>query len=377
MTEFIIKYRWLIICVCLLLGISFAAVIPFSKTDPEIRNYIPAGMESRIATDKIEKEFGVQDMVVVLFSDTSILTYDNLIRIKETDRDISKLTGVTSRISPYTVRTITSTEGMMTADPLIRRIPSDSAGLLTLKNDILSNRFARDIVFSSDMTSASISATINNAETESITLQKIDSIIMSHPGDSQVLTGGLPFIRQHIMKDVRRDAVILIPLALILMLLILKLTLGEWRSILMPFSVVLLSMAICMGMVPLLGWKLSIISLLVPVILVAVANNYGIYLVARFQDLRKKEDCRSASDILKELMGSLKMPILYQRPYNNCRNCRIAYTLNYPCKAGRDTGRCGSISGIDNEPHVYSCPYLSAGETDKKLQAGEGQNSFF
>ena len=311
MTEFIIKYRWLIICVCLLLGISFAAVIPFSKTDPEIRNYIPAGMGSRIATDKIEEEFGIQDMVVVLFSDTSILTYDNLIRIKETDRDISKLTGVTSRISPYTVRTITSTEGMMTADPLIKRIPSDSAGLLTLKNDILSNRFARDIVFSSDMTSASISATINNAERESFTLQKIDSIIVSHPGDSHVLTGGLPFIRQHIMKDVRRDAVILIPLALILILLILKLTLGEWRSILMPFSVVLLSMAICMGMVPLLGWKLSIISLLVPVILVAVANNYGIYLVARFQDLRKKEDCRSASDILKELMGSLKMPILY------------------------------------------------------------------
>jgi uncharacterized protein len=311
MTDLIIKYRWVIICICLLLGISFGAVIPLSETDPEIRNYVPAGMESRIATDKIEKEFGVQDMVVVLFSDTLILTYDNLIRIKEADRDISKLTGVTSRISPYTVRTITSTEGMMTADPLIRKIPSDSAELLALKNDILSNRFARDIVFSSDLTSASISATINNAETESITLQKIDTIITEHPGDSQVLTGGLPFIRQHIMKDVRRDAVILIPLALILMLLVLKLTLGEWRSILMPFSVILLSMAICMGMVPLLGWKLSIISLLVPVILVAVANNYGIYLVARFQDLKKKEDCRSVSDILKELMGSLKMPILY------------------------------------------------------------------
>jgi len=311
MTDLIMKYRWVIICICLLLVISFGAVIPLSETDPEIRNYVPAGMESRIATDKIEKEFGVQDMVVVLFSDTLILTYDNLIRIKEADRDISKLTGVTSRISPYTVRTITSTEGMMTADPLIRKIPSDSAELLALKNDILSNRFARDIVFSSDLTSASISATINNAETESITLQKIDTIIMENPGDSQVLTGGLPFIRQHIMKDVRRDAVILIPLALILMLLVLKLTLGEWRSILMPFSVILLSMAICMGMVPLLGWKLSIISLLVPVILVAVANNYGIYLVARFQDLKKKEDCRSVSDILKELMGSLKMPILY------------------------------------------------------------------
>ncbi len=126
MTDFIIKYRWVIICICLLLGISLGSLIPSSETDPEIRNYVPPSMDSRIKTDKIENEFGIQDMVLLLFTDTSILTTENLKRIKDIDRDISKLTGVTNRISPFTVRTITSSEGMMTADPLIRKIPSDS-----------------------------------------------------------------------------------------------------------------------------------------------------------------------------------------------------------------------------------------------------------
>jgi len=311
MTDFIIKYRWLITGFFLVLGISLGVLIPSSKTDPEIRNYIPQSMDSRINTDKIEKEFGVQDLVMILFTDSSVLTTENLENIKAADRAISKLTGVTNRISPFTVRTIKSTEGMMTADPLIRRIPSDTAGLRKLREEILNNRFARDIVISSDMTSASISATINKAEGESITLHRIDSITAVHTGNAQVLKGGLPYIRQHIMRDVRKDAVFLVPLALLVMLLVLKLSLGEWRSVLMPFSVVVLSIAMCMGLIPLLGWKMSIITLLVPIILVAVANNYGIYLVARYQELRMKGETVGGKSIVRELSGSLNMPILF------------------------------------------------------------------
>jgi hydrophobe/amphiphile efflux-3 (HAE3) family protein len=311
MTDFIIKYRWLIICVCLVAGISMASLIPLSKTDPEIRNYVPPKMNSRLETDKIEKEFGVQDMVMLLFTDSTILTSGNLKQIKDIDRDISKLTGVTNRISPYTVRTIRSSESMMVADPLIRKIPSDPAGMDQLKEDILANRFARDIVVSSDMTSASITATINNSESEGVTLHKADSIIAAHTGDARILKGGLPYIRQHIMKDVKKDGIILVPMALFIMLLILKLTLGDWRSVLMPFSVVLLSVGISMGLIPLFGWKLSMITLLVPIIMIAVANNYGIYLVARYQELSLKGGINSSEGMLKELLGSLNMPILF------------------------------------------------------------------
>ena len=311
MVDFIIKYRWLILISCFVLGISLGSLIPLSETDPEIRNYIPQSMESRVKTDKIETEFGVQDMVMLIFSDSTIMTAENLKEIKAADRDISKLTGVTSRVSPFTVRKITSSEGMMVVDPMIRRIPSDSAGFAELRQDILNNRFARDIVISSDMTSASISAMINNAESEKATLHKIDSITAVHSGTAKVLKGGLPYIRQRLMKDVRRDAVFIIPLALLIMLLVLKLSLGEWKSVLMPFSVVVLSTAICMGMIPLLGWKMSIITLLVPIILVAVANNYGIYLVARYQEIRLKGTQVSKTGIIRELFGSLNMPILF------------------------------------------------------------------
>jgi len=310
MTNFIIKFRWWIIVSSILTGVIFAFFIPLAKTDPEIRNYVPEKLPSRLETDLIEKEFGVQDMVVVLFSDSSIISGEDLKQIRNTDRAISRLSGVTNHISPFTIKTIRGESGMMIAEPLVGKIPADSSEKNALVKRIEGNRLASGVVISSDLTTAAISATIGESQKETVTIERIDSVISSNKGNARVMTGGLPYIRRYIMKDVRRDGIIVVPFALLIMLLILKMTLGEWKRVFMPFGVVILSTSISMGLIPLLGWKLSIITLLVPIILVAVANNYGIYLAARHQELEAGWT-GTKKDMIKRLTGSLNMPILF------------------------------------------------------------------
>jgi uncharacterized protein len=310
MTKIIIKLRWWIIAACLLMGISFAALIPFSRTDPEIRNYIPASLDSRVRTDRIEKEFGTQDMVVILFTDSCILNAPDLLQIKKIDRDLSKISGISERISPFTIKTIKGEEGMMTAEPLVGSLPANSSEVEKLKQKVKDSPLAGNVVFSSDFTTASITATIKGAKGERIVLDKVDSAINLSQGPASVSTGGLPYIRKYIMKDVQHDAIIIVPMALLIMLIILKLTLGDWRSVFMPFTVVLLSTAISIGLIPLFGWKISILTLIEPIILVAVANNYGIYLVARHQEIGTTWD-GSREGMIGRLTGSLNMPILF------------------------------------------------------------------
>ena len=311
MTEFIFRYRWIIIVLCFSIGAGSILLIPLNEVDPEIRNYIPQSIESRIATDMIEDEFGVQDLVVVLFTDSCIINKNNLTQIKDIDRSISRISGVSSRLSPFTVKSISGEDGNMIVDPLIKRIPSDSTEAERLGKQILENRFARGIVVSSDLTTASITATINNSEPEKNTIHKIDSVVNATPGNAKITKGGLPYIRGSILKDVGRDAIVLIPVSLLIMLLILKANLGSWRSVILPFSVVALTTAFSIALIPLAGWKISIITLLVPVILIAVANNYGIYLVARFQELVKEHPLASKKELTKNLLKSLNMPILF------------------------------------------------------------------
>jgi uncharacterized protein len=311
MADFIFRYRWVIILFCISIGIGSVLLIPGIQIDPEMRNYVPNSIKSRIETDKIESEFGVQDMIVILFTDSCIITPDNLNQIKNIDRSISRISGISSRMSPFTVKNIRSEEGMMIADPVIRAIPEDTTEMRQLGKDILANTFARDIVVSSDLTTASITATINTSETENETLHKIDSVISSNPGRATINKGGLPYIRINIMKDVKKDAIFLVPAALLIMLLVLKVNLGPWRSVVLPFSVVCLTTAFSIALIPLAGWKMSIMTLLVPIILIAVANNYGIYLIARFQELSYTHPEVSKKELVTNLLKSLNMPILF------------------------------------------------------------------
>ena len=311
MTKFIYRFRWLIIAFSAAIALVSALLIPGMKIDPEIRNYIPASIDSRVETDRIEEKFGVQDIVMILFSDSSVMTYDNLVQIRNIDRSISKISGISSRMSPFTVRNIKSEDGFMIADRVIMDVPEDNEVLRGLGEDLVSNRFARDIVVSSDLTTASITATVNNSETEGTTISAIDSVILSNPGKTKILKGGLPYIRQYLLRDVARDAVVLVPLALVIMLVVLKLNLGKWRYVMMPFTVVLLSTLFSLALLPLLGWKMSIITMLVPVILIAVANNYGIYLTARYQELRFEDGNASRRSLVKTVLNSLNMPVLF------------------------------------------------------------------
>lgn len=311
MTNFIFRYRWLIITLSLFIAAVSAFLIPGMKIDPEIRNYIPPSIDSRVKTDRIEEKFGVQDLVMILFSDSSVMTHDNLVQIRNIDRSISRLGGVSSRMSPFTVRNIKSQDGFMVADRVLTDVSEDTVKLGLLGEDLLKNRFARDIVISSDLTTASITATVNNSETEGKTIAGIDSVITSNPGTTRILKGGLPYIRQYLIRDVARDAVVLVPLALVIMLAVLKLSLGKWRYVMMPFAVVLLSTLFSMALLPLLDWKMSIITMLVPVILIAVANNYGIYLTARYQELSIGNRNASRRELITNVLGSLNMPVLF------------------------------------------------------------------
>ncbi|MFN2336474.1 MAG: MMPL family transporter [Bacteroidales bacterium] len=311
MTNFIIKYRWAIISVSVALAVGLGLLIPSSETDPDIRNYIPRNMPSRVTNDSIEKEFGVQDMIMVLFTDSSVLNPGDLRQVKNVDRALSRMVGIGTVNSVYTARKIEGRDGMMVVDPLIEAIPETAEEMEILRQDILANRFARDIVVSSDMTAAAITGTINATVPENETLSKIDSVIAVNQGDARILTGGLPYIRQFISSDVNHDAMILIPVALLIMLTVLKLSLGNWRSVLIPFTVVILATVITLGMIPLLGWKFSIMMSLAPIILISVANNYGIYLVSRHQELSRSDLPVTGKEMVRSITGSLNMPILF------------------------------------------------------------------
>lgn len=311
MVSFIYRYRLLIIVASALLSAGAALMIPAAETDPDIRNYIPATMQSRANTDRIEESFGVQDIVMILFRDSCIINSASLSRISDITDRLAELSGVNDVMSIANSIVIRGEEGYMLVEPAMAAVPQTEVEIEALKQSLRGNPLLMRSVMSDDFTTAPVIVYLDSVADESATLMAIDSVLQAFPGSAEVLKGGLPYIRAAILGDVRRDGVILVPLALVIMLVLLRLAFREWRGVIIPFTVVVMSMAVAMGLPQLFGWKLSVISLLVPVMMIAIANNYGIHLIARYQEIDSSEKELTVRQIITKLLGSLSKPVIF------------------------------------------------------------------
>ena len=311
MTQFIYRYRVSIIVVSVLLSIAGAVLVPMGETDPDMRNYVPATMASRASTDTIEQNFGVQDIVMILFRNGSVIERSTLERISLVTDELFNIRGVTDVLSLTNSVRIRGEDGFMIVEPAIPFIPDNDAEAREIMNALRDNPLAVGNVVSDDFSTAAIIVYLDENQPEDETLTLIDSLLSVHQGSEEILVGGLPYIRRTIMKDVKRDGIVIVPLALIVMLLLLWFSFREWRGVVMPFGVVLLSMGLAMGLAPLLGWKLTILSLLVPVMMIAIANNYGIHLIARYQEIDHNGPELSVQQIIGKLLQSLRKPIIF------------------------------------------------------------------
>ncbi|MCP4312948.1 MAG: MMPL family transporter [Bacteroidetes bacterium] len=310
MQSKIIKYRWWIIAFSVVATIGFSTLLSRLEIDPELKNYFPKNMTSMVNTDRIEEVFGNQDLIMVIFEAGDVLNEETLKRVKKCEKELSRTEGIRRTSSVFGSNHIYGEEGAMYVEPTIIRIPRNEQQKEELRELILDNELVYKVMVSDDFTATAVVLTLEGDAVEDDVFAQIHSILNENPGAEKVHFGGLPYLRQAIDKDIKRDGLILIPIALILMLVFLYMVFREWRGVWLPFLVVIMSALLGISLIPILGWKFYIITLLVPILLIAVANDYGIHMIARYQELRRKGNGETMEDLSVAITRSLWKPIM-------------------------------------------------------------------
>lgn len=309
--EYIFKYRWWLILVLIGLSLLAGSQLPKADIEPDIESLIPKNMESRINTDAIEEIFGSSDMLVIAFEDQDIIDSSSLKRLKAISHRLNRTEGINQVISLFDSKDIKGENGMIIVGPAVEKIPHTQEEEEQLKEKLRKNSLVYKIVISKDFKYSAIIVTINENLTDKELLEKIDTILNEYPGNENVYFGGMPFIREQISDEIVRNLIILLPVALILMVILLFFAFRQIRGVILPFTVVVLSMIVSMGLMPLLGWKITVITILLPIMLIAIANDYGIHLIARYQELVSANPKIQSVQLINQLIGHLWRPILF------------------------------------------------------------------
>jgi len=308
--DTIMKYRWFVISGFIVVTLLFARQIPKAKIDSDMKSQLPADMISRINTNKIDELFGGTDMLMLLVKTDDVLKPETLKRIQQFSKKMNRIKGVDKVLSLFDLKNIKTETGAMIVSPAVEKIPVNKQQQELLRREIRGNDIVYGTVVSHDFTIAAVIAVLKTATLDEDIIPEVEKLVEQVPGNEQVLLGGLPMVRVEISQNIKTDIRRLMPFGLLIMLLFLYLCFKQLRGVLLPSAVVMMSVLFSMGLIPLIGWKIHIITIILPVILIAVANDYGIHLIAKYQELNAMVNNDSRKQLAKKIFVSLNRPVL-------------------------------------------------------------------
>jgi len=309
-SEQIIKYRWLIIIGFVLITALLAIQIPKAKMNSDMLTYLPETMDSRLNKNRIEELFGGTEMIMVLVKTDDVLNAETLNRVKKMSRQMKRIKGIDKVMSLFELKHIKSKDGAMIVNPAVKQIPQDNSGRKKLRAEIRENDMVYGNVVSRDFKVTAVIGKVENGTSDELLLAAIEKLIQDNPGNEEVFIGGTPYSRYHTGYNTKKDLGLLLPLGLLIMLVFLFISFKQLRGVFLPFLVVLMSILFSMGLIPLLGWQFTVITLILPVILIAIANDYGIHMIAKYQEDNIPGNTLTKKELAKSMFRSLGRPIL-------------------------------------------------------------------
>jgi hypothetical protein len=249
-----------------------------AKDDPAVAFY-----ENVIAT------FGEDSILTLVIKTDDVFQEDILRSIERLTVAGGALEGVSRVVSLTTVSNLEGRDGVLSTDDLLLSIPSDPAELAALRQSALGNDLLLGEVVSRDGRTAAVHLFLQSLqaseEFEAKVIGEIEALLDAERktlGDrAEMYQVGTPYLRQEVRSTIRRDLVTLAPLSLVTLFLTL---LFFMRS---PFAALpaltgAMSVAATLGFMAFLGYGITTVSSLVPLLLLVVGSAEDVHMIEEY-----------------------------------------------------------------------------------------------
>ncbi|MDR0301342.1 MAG: MMPL family transporter, partial [Treponema sp.] len=166
-----------------------------------------------------------------------------------------------------------------------------------LKHRLLSWSMYEKALYSDDFTATQIliplTISSDEASSKEVTEYFLQIRNLAHEvfeGSAAVYVTGMPIIVATVNEAMNTDLKLLIPVVTLVVLVILFFSFRGFTPVVLPLLTVVISVIWSVGAMPLFGIKLSVISTVLPVILVAVGSAYGIHVITHYLNGRGKNE---------------------------------------------------------------------------------------
>jgi predicted RND superfamily exporter protein len=290
--ETFFRRPWIIAAIITIITLFFAAFLPQVELDNNNLRFVPVDDPALETSRWIEETFGSSLFILVGLKREYGTVFESglLNRIRDYVEEVKNISIVKEIVSLVSADYITSIDGAIVVEPLVRSDFSGAPGeIAELKRRLLSWDLYERAMVSDDFQATQILIPLTISMEEAGLPETNEKFLvirdLAHEmfdGLCTVYVTGMPVIVATVSEEMTSDLKLLIPVVVVVVLTVLFFSFRRLSRVVLPLLTVVIAVIWSVGAMPLFGFKLLVISTVLPVILIAVGSAYGIHVVTHY-----------------------------------------------------------------------------------------------
>lgn len=304
----IVRLKWIIISVVLFLTLFLGYQIRFLTINSDILSTLPDDDPTAILFNEIGVEFGGNDIGMIVLETDDVFKTDLLEHVKQITDTLRITSGVSTVTSITNILDIKSSEWGIEIGKLVDEydLPDEPSELNRLKDYVFSKEMYKGAIVSEDGTATMILFTLYSDADMQLVANEIKQKVEAMQLPETLYFGGLPFMLNDITDLILSDMLWLIPVVFVIIAFILFMGFRSVRGMVLPLLIAGITVVWTLGIMSLIGYEITIISNITPVVLVAIGSAYTIHVLNSIK-LNTLQDRKQA--LLKAMSYTL-IPVL-------------------------------------------------------------------
>ncbi len=268
-----------------LLSLVLASYLPRLKVNPDVFSNLPKDDPVAVFFNRVGEEFGGNYTCIIGLEAPDIFTREiigEMIAIQDSIRYLEGVGHITSLVNVLDIRS--GPYGIEIGRLIDEYEPPETPEeLQALKAYTLSDPLYRGRLVSADARMTILAVKLQEGYPKIALARQIRQKVESMNLQAKACFGGQPYVIAAFSRSIARDLLILGPLCLLLILGVLYLGFRNLQGVILPALTVLLGLLWTFGFMGLFRIEISIITSIIPILLIAVGSAYTIHVLNRIE----------------------------------------------------------------------------------------------
>lgn len=306
----VLRLRLPILIVTALATALFGYFLKDLRVNADILSYLPAGDPAAKLNRYVGERFGGSQTAVVILEGEDVFSPQTLQRVAGLTEQLQLIDGVQFVTSLTNVLDVKKVEDGLEIGPLVDERALEGAaadGGEALRRYTLDKEMYNGRLVSADGKATIVVCQLREEADEAAAAGAVRRAVLAAGLPERTYFAGLAFQLSEINRLVQLDFIRLVPLAALLIVLALALAFRSLRGVLLPLAAALISTVWTLGVMSLARVSFSVVTNIIPVVLLAVGSAYGIHVVAAHNEQPRTADPRRRTTAA---LGRVLVPVL-------------------------------------------------------------------